>query len=89
MKILMVDADEALLSFFAKELETRGLEIHQSVNGDEVLHVWHQLGPWDFVLTDYRFTSGTTIKGWNSVGDHNPRDEFFSADGYHDSCAHT
>jgi CheY-like chemotaxis protein len=62
MKILMVDADEALLSFFAKELETRGLEIHQSVNGDEVLHVWHQLGPWDFVLTDYRFTSGTTIK---------------------------
>jgi CheY-like chemotaxis protein len=62
MKILMVDDDEALLSFFAKELEKRGFEIHQSVNGDEALHVWQELGPWEFVLTAYRFMPGTTIE---------------------------
>jgi CheY-like chemotaxis protein len=62
MKILMVDDDKALLSFFAKELETRRFETYQSVNGDEALHVWQQLGPWEFVLTAYRFMPGTTIK---------------------------
>jgi CheY-like chemotaxis protein len=53
-KILMFDDNEALLSFFAKELEKRGFEIHQSVSGDEALHVWQELGPWDFVLSDFR-----------------------------------
>jgi CheY-like chemotaxis protein len=63
MKILMVDDDEALLSFFAKQLEKRGFEIHRSVNGDEALHVWQQLGPWEFVLTAYRFMPGTIKDG--------------------------
>ena len=62
MKILMVDDDEALLSFFARQLERRGFETHQSVNGDEALHVWQELGPWEFVLTAYRFMPGTIIK---------------------------
>jgi CheY-like chemotaxis protein len=63
MRILMVDDDEALLSFFAKQLEKRGFEIHRSVNGDEALQVWQQLGPWEFVLTAYRFMPGTIKDG--------------------------
>ena len=62
MKILLVDDDDALLSLLAKELENRGCDIHQSSSGDEAFNVWQRLGPWDLVLTDYRFFPGTKIK---------------------------
>jgi CheY-like chemotaxis protein len=62
MKILLVDDDDALLSFLAKELENRGCDVHQSSSGDEAFHVWQRLGPWELVLTDYRFIPSPEIK---------------------------
>jgi CheY-like chemotaxis protein len=62
MRILLVDDDDALLSFIAEELENRGCDVHQSSSGDEALRVWQRLGPWELVLTDYRFFPGTKIR---------------------------
>jgi CheY-like chemotaxis protein len=62
MKILIVEDDDALMSFLAKELENRGCDVHQSSSGDEAFHVWQRLGPWELVLTDYRFFPGTKIR---------------------------
>ena len=62
MKILLVDDDDAQLSFLAKELENRGCDVHQSSSGDEAFEVWQRLGPWELVLTDYRFFPGAKIK---------------------------
>jgi CheY-like chemotaxis protein len=62
MKILLTDDDDALLWFLAKELENRGCDVHQSSSGDEAFHVWQRLGPWELVLTDYRFFPGTKIR---------------------------
>jgi DNA-binding NtrC family response regulator len=64
MKILLVDHDDddALRSFLSKELEQRGYDVHQSFSGDGAFHVWQREGPWEFVLTDYRFVPGTKIK---------------------------
>ena len=61
MKILIVDDDHALLSFLTKELENRGCDVHQSSRVDGAFHVWQQSGPWELVLTDYRFP-GVKIK---------------------------
>jgi DNA-binding NtrC family response regulator len=62
MKILIVDDDDGLRSFLAKELENRGCDVRQSSRGDAAFHVWQRLGPWELVLTDYRFFPGTKIK---------------------------
>ena len=50
------------MSFFAKEMEKRGGDVHRSSSGDDEFHVWQRLGPWELVLTDYRFFPGTKIK---------------------------
>jgi CheY-like chemotaxis protein len=62
MKIFLVDDDDALRSLLATELENRGCDVHQSSGGDEAFHVWQRLGPWELVLTDYRFFPGTKIR---------------------------
>ena len=62
MKILLVDDDDALLSFLAKELGNRGCDVHQSSSGDETFRGWQRLGPFAFVLSDFRFIPGTTVK---------------------------
>jgi DNA-binding NtrC family response regulator len=62
MKIFLVDDDDALRSLLATELENRGCDVHQSSGGDEAFHVWQRLGPWEFVLSDFRFIPGTAIK---------------------------
>ena len=62
LKILLVDDDDALLSFLAKELENRGCDVHQSSSGDETFRVWQRLGPFAFVQADYRFIPGVNIK---------------------------
>ena len=62
MKILLVDDDDALLSLLAKELGNRGCDVNQSPSGDEAFHVWQRLVPWEFVLSDFRFIPGTTVK---------------------------
>ncbi len=62
MKILLVDDDDALLSFLAQELGNRGCDVHQSSSGDEAFHVWQRSGPFAFVLADYRFFPGMKIK---------------------------
>jgi DNA-binding response OmpR family regulator len=62
MKILIVEDDGALRFFLTKELEARGYETLQSFRGDEAFYIWQHEGPFAFVLSDYRFIPGTTIK---------------------------
>ena len=62
MRILLVDDDDALLSFLAKELESRDCDVYQSSSGDEAFRVCQRLAPWELVLTDYRFFPGAKIK---------------------------
>ena|SRR6266496_278232 len=62
MKILIVDDEDALRGFLAKELKARGYEVLQTHSGDEGLDIYKKNGPFAFVLSDYRFVSGTKIK---------------------------
>jgi DNA-binding NtrC family response regulator len=62
MKILLVDDDDALLSFLTKELGNRGCETVQTHFGDGGLHLYQKNGPWELVFADYRFFPGTKIK---------------------------
>jgi CheY-like chemotaxis protein len=62
MRILIVEVDDALRSVLARELEQRGFEAVQTHFGDGGLHLYEKNGPWEFVLTDFRFIPSTTIK---------------------------
>ena len=62
MKILIVDDDDVLVAFLAKELEARGYEVLQTHFGDGGLKLYNRYGPFEFVLSDYRFIPGTQIK---------------------------
>src|SRR3984885_11645596 len=62
MKILIIDDDDVLVAFLAKELEARGYEVLQTHFGDGGLKLYNRYGPFEFVLTDYRFIPGTQIK---------------------------
>ena len=62
MKILIVDDDDDLVAFLAKELEARGFEILQTHFGDGGLKLYNRYGPFEFVLSDYRFIPGAQIK---------------------------
>jgi DNA-binding NtrC family response regulator len=62
MKILIVDDDDALRGFLAKELEARGFEVLQTNFGDGGLDLYQKEGPFAFVLSDYRFVPGAKIK---------------------------
>ena len=62
MKIQIVGDDDGVHSLLAKQLEQRGCDVRQLSSGDEAFYVWQQLGPWEFVLTDYRFMPGVKIK---------------------------
>jgi DNA-binding NtrC family response regulator len=62
MKILIVDDDDCLRSVLARELEAREYEAVQTHFGDGGLHLYEKSGPWEFVLSDFRFIPGTTIK---------------------------
>jgi DNA-binding NtrC family response regulator len=62
MKILLVEDDDALLWFLAKELEARGYEVLQTHTGDGGLYLYKKEGPFKFVLSDYRFIPGMKIK---------------------------
>ena len=62
MKILLADDDDFLWSHLAKELEARDCDVHQSSSGDEAFYLWQHDGPWELVLSDYKFLPGQTIK---------------------------
>ena len=62
MKILLVEDDDALLWFVAKELEARGCEVLKTQTGDGGLYLYKKDGPFEFVLSDYHFMPGTKIK---------------------------
>ncbi len=62
MKILIVDDDDVLAAFLAKELEARGYEILQTHFGDGGLSLFIKDGPFAIVLVDHRFIPGTKIK---------------------------
>lgn len=62
MKILIVGDDDGFHPLLARELEHRGCDVRQLSSGDEAFDVWQQLGPWEFVLADYRFMRGVKIK---------------------------
>jgi ActR/RegA family two-component response regulator len=62
MKILIVEGDSILLLFLARELQSRGYEVLQTHFGDGGLALYKKDGPWEFVLSDYKFIPGPTIK---------------------------
>ena len=62
MKILIVDDEDALLSFLARELQARGYEVLQAHTGDGGLDLYKKNVPFALVLSDYRFVPGATIK---------------------------
>jgi DNA-binding NtrC family response regulator len=62
VRILIVDDDDGLRSWLAKELEARAFEVLQAQSGDEGLHIYQKDGPFEFVLTDFRFIPGVKIK---------------------------
>jgi two-component system, cell cycle sensor histidine kinase and response regulator CckA len=62
MNILVVDDDDALRSYLARELEARDYKVVQTHFGDGGLHLYQKSGPWEFVLSDYRFIPGVRIK---------------------------
>ena len=62
MKILVVDDDDGLRSFLARELEQRGFGVMQTHFGDGGLSLYKKDGPWEFVLSDYKFIPGPAIK---------------------------
>ena len=74
MKILIVDDDDVLVAFLAKELEARGCETLQTHFGDGGLDLYQKEGPFAFVLADYRFFPCQEIKEWGGFGDRDPPD---------------
>jgi DNA-binding NtrC family response regulator len=62
VKILIVEDDSTLSSFFASELQSRGYEVVQTQFGDRGLDLYKKHGPWAFVLIDYKFFPGPEIK---------------------------
>jgi DNA-binding response OmpR family regulator len=62
MRILIVEDDDALRSFLGRELEAHGYEAVQTHFGDGGLHLYQKDGPWELILTDFRFIPGVTIK---------------------------
>jgi DNA-binding response OmpR family regulator len=62
MKILIVDDDDVLVASLTEKLECRHFEVLTTHFGDGGLHLYKKHGPWDFVLTDYRFLPGTQIR---------------------------
>jgi len=83
VKILIVDDDDSLRSVLAREVEARGFEAVQSHFGDGGVHLYEKSGPWEFVLSDYRFT-GTDDQGWNAIASRDPPDQSLSANGSDD-----
>lgn len=57
-----MDDDDAILSFLTKELEAREFEVLQTHFGDGGLSLYKKDGPWELVLSDYRFVPGPNIK---------------------------
>ncbi|MGB7900801.1 MAG: hypothetical protein WCC71_20855 [Candidatus Sulfotelmatobacter sp.] len=63
MRILIVGGDDdALVSSLTEELESRGFDVLLTHFGDGGLDLYKKHGPWEFVLTDYRFIPGVKIK---------------------------
>jgi CheY-like chemotaxis protein len=62
VKILIVDDDDALRSFMAEGLEGRGCEVVQTYFGDGGLSAYKKDGPWELVLSDFRFIPGPKVK---------------------------
>lgn len=62
MKILIVEDDDVLLSALARELQSRGCEVVTTHFGDGGLELYKSDGPFEFVLSDFRFVPGPTIK---------------------------
>jgi CheY-like chemotaxis protein len=62
MKILIVGGDDAFLSSFTEELESRDFEVLPTHFGDGGLEMYKKHGPLAIVLADYRFIPGVKIK---------------------------
>ena len=62
MRILLVDDDDVLVDWIVRKLEPQGYIIEQCQDGDYGLHLYKTEGLFDYVLTDYLFLPGQTIK---------------------------
>jgi DNA-binding NtrC family response regulator len=62
MKILIVEDDDVLLSVLTEKLQACGYQVVPTHFGDGGLSLYKKDGPFEFVLSDYRFIPGTEIK---------------------------
>jgi CheY-like chemotaxis protein len=62
MKILIVEDDDVLLSVLASKLEACGYKVLSTHFGDGGLSLYRKDGPFELVLSDYRFIPGPEIK---------------------------
>jgi CheY-like chemotaxis protein len=62
MKILIVEDDDVLLLVLANKLEACGYEVVPTHFGDGGLSLYKKEGPFEFILSDYRFVPGSQIK---------------------------
>jgi DNA-binding NtrC family response regulator len=63
MKILVVEDDEAQLLWLRKRLTEAGHEVRAGHDGDSGLKIWRSFGPFDIVVTDYRYPGKTIRNG--------------------------
>ena len=61
-RILIIDDDDVLRRWLRAQLEQRGFEVWEESQGDEALAAYESKGPWDFVLSDFFFLRGESIK---------------------------
>src|SRR5580693_1902230 len=76
MRILIVAADDAVLSVLAEELKRLGYEVITTHFGDEGLSLFKKNRPFAIVLSDYRFLPGVEIEDGvqllTAIGEINP-----------------
>jgi DNA-binding NtrC family response regulator len=67
MKLLVVEDDEAQLSWLEANLADRGHCVRVASDGDTALARWNKYSPFDVVITDYRFPGETIRSGLDLI----------------------
>ena len=62
MRILLCDDDDCQLHFLESILVPLDHHVHSTSHGDEAWLSYQRFGPWDWVISDYLFGEGETIK---------------------------
>jgi CheY-like chemotaxis protein len=67
MKILVIEDDEAQLLWLTKSLNKAGHEVRSAQDGDWALKMYRSSGPFDAVVTDYRYPGKTIRNGLDLI----------------------